>query len=392
MAIVKTYLASCILFTCLAAGGHATETTPLITCVWLTHRGHDPSHIVMNWLSDQPGDSTVHFGPTEALGHTARVEDNDTLHHVEIPLDDRDTDQRDAAHYYYQVSTGGQISATACFKAYPTDVLRVAVVADWQGKPDLTSLMADDPHLLMTAGDNIPNLHSECSANRPECIIPYAKLVGAYPDLFRSIPFMPVLGNHDKEVRPRGPAPPDEPVYDVSATAFRRFFELPDDEWKWRFDMPAFGARFIALDLHHLSDQGTTWQTSHDFDAESEQFLWYRDLMADAGDRFVVTLYNAQNAAARSRAKGAWHEMFRKGTLCVTGFGYFAERAEVDGHTYYDIALSGKGSRYPDPHSKFLASENNYLLMTFNRAAHTLTVEIKSLAGAVLDRKVFEQP
>ena len=54
--------------------------------------------------------------------------------------------------------------------------------------------------------------------------------------------------------------PPQEPVYDVNATAFRTFFELPDDEWKWHFDVPGFDVRFIALDLNHTSDMGTTWQ------------------------------------------------------------------------------------------------------------------------------------
>ncbi len=383
--IMTARLASCIFAALIAAGASTAETTPAITQIWLTHGTNDPGHIVVNWLSEQPGDSTVHFGPTETLGQTVRTDENTTLHHVEIPLPES------ATVCHYQVSTGEQNSAPAKFKAYSTDVLRVAVVADWQGKPDLAALMADDPHLLMTAGDNISNIYPLCGEDHPECILPYAKLVAAYPELFRSTPFMPVLGNHDKQIRPRGPAPPEKPVYDVSATAFCRFFELPDDEWKWRFDLPAFGVRFIALDLHHLSDQGTTWQTSHDYDADSDQFRWYRDLMADCGDRFVITLYNAQNAAARSRAKGAWHDMFRKGTLCVTGYGHYGERAELDGHTYYNTALQGKGDRYPDPHSEFLASEHNYLLMTFDRAARTLAVEIKSLAGAVLDRKTFQQ-
>jgi hypothetical protein len=35
-------------------------------------------------------------------------------------------------------------SADATFKTFPTDVVRVAVVADWQGKPDLSALAEDD--------------------------------------------------------------------------------------------------------------------------------------------------------------------------------------------------------------------------------------------------------
>ena len=377
----------CILTALLVAKSYAAaEDVRPISCVWLTHRTHDPSRIVVSWLSELPGDSTVRFGRSEQCEETIRVDGYATLHHVEIPLAMRDT------VYHYRVSTGKQTSAPAKFKAYPTDVLRAAVVANWQGKPDLGALAADDPHLLLTAGDNIPDIYPECGINRPDCIIPYAKLVEAYPEMFRSTPFMPVLGNHDKQIRPRGPAPPEEPVYDVSATAFCRFFALPDSGWKWRFDVPPFNVRFIALDFHHISDQDTTWQSSHDFHDQSDQFLWYKDLMADRGDRFIVTLYNERNASIRNQARGAWHEMFRKGTICVTGFGHYGERAELDGLTYYDISLHGKGIPYPDPHSKFLAREHNYLLMTFDRAARTMTAEIKSLAGEVLDRKVFEQP
>jgi len=386
MSMTKQLSVAILLTTLTAGGGKAAETLPPITRIWLTHRTHDPSRIVVSWLSEQPGDSVVHFGPTEAYGQTVRVDGSATLHQVEIPLTERDT------VVHYRVSTGEQVSAPGRFKAYPTDVLRVAVVANWQGKPDLAALVADDPHIMMTAGDNIPDIHPLCGDNRPECILPYAKLVEAYPDMFRSTPIMPALGNHDKQIRPRGPAPPDEPVYDVSARAFRRFFALPDDGWKWRFDVPDFNVRFIALDFHHISDQGTTWQSSHDFHEDSEQFQWYKGLMADCGGRFVVTLYNERNGSIRNQAQGAWHEMFRKGTICITGYGHYAERAELDGHTYYDISLHGKGTLYRDPHSKFIASEHNYLLMTFDRAARTMTVDLKTLAGEVLDRKVFEQP
>jgi hypothetical protein len=76
---------------------------------------------------------------------------------------------------------------------------------------------------------------------------------------------MPVLGNHVKVIRPRGDKPPDEPVYDISATAFRKFFDLPNDEWRWYFDVPDFDVRFVALDLNHISDLGTTWQSCHSY-------------------------------------------------------------------------------------------------------------------------------
>jgi hypothetical protein len=327
----------------------------------------------------------VRFGRTSQYDQTVRIDEEATLHHVEIPLAERD------AVYHYSVSTGDQTSADAALKANPTEVLRVAVVADWQRKPDLSAVLRDDPHMLLTAGDNISSLWERCGEGETDCITPYAELIDAYPQLFRSIPFMPVLGNHDREIRRRGDKPPAEPVYDVEATAFRRFFELPGDEWKWRFDVPAFGVRLVALDLNHISDQGTTWQTCHAFDEGSEQFRWYKDLMENRPQEidFVVTLYNERNASMRNQAKGRWGELFRRGTICISGFGYFAERAEADGFTYYNTSLSGTGDKYPDPQSRFLASQDNYILLTFHRPERAMVVEIKDLDGKMLDRKAF---
>ncbi len=94
----------------------------------------------------------------------------------------------------------------------------------------------------------------------------------------------------------------------------------------------------------------------------------------------------------RSQEQGAWHQMFRRGTVVISGFGYFAERAESDGCVYYNTSLSGKGARYPDPKSQFLQSEHNYVLLTFARATRRMTVELKNLDGKVLDMKVYSSP
>jgi hypothetical protein len=347
--------------------------------VWLTHRTSDSNKIVVSWTSKTPSESIVRWGTTREYGQEARIIGIRTLHHVEIPISQKDTT------YHYSVGDDDHASPDATFKSSPTDELRVAVVANWHAKVDLTALIKDDVHLLMTAGDNITRLWQRCGAGKKDCFLPYAELIDAYPDLFRSTPFMPVLGNHDREIRPRGDEPPAEPVYDIEATAFRQFFELPGDEWKWHFDVPDFGVRFVALDFNHISDFGTTWQTCHDFSRESAQFRWYEKMM-EKPSPFVVTLYNERNASIRSQAKGGWHELFRKGTACITGFGHFAERAEVDGLLYFDTSLNGKGNRYPDPKSKALFSEDNYVLLTFNREEKTMTIDLKSLEGKLLDR------
>jgi len=360
----------------------ATLVAAEIERIWLTCNSHRPHQIVVNWQSPQPGNSVVKYGSSPQSLQTIKQDNHTRLHHVTIPVTERDT------IYHYSVQTGTATSSLATFKSFPTDVLRVAIVADWQSLPDLSALIKDDVHLLLTAGDNIRNLWQSCGPGKPECIKPYLKLIGTYPRLFRSTPFMPILGNHDREAHPRGKQPPQHAVYDVEATAFRRVFELPDEEWKWYFEFPEFDLRFIALDFNHTSDFGTTWQTCHPFDRDSAQYKWY-ERITHANPRHTVTLYNERNASMRSKLGGDWLKLFQRGTLCVTGFGYFAERAEVDGLTFYNTSLSGTGTKYPDPHSKFLAGQDSYLLLTTQRATGTLQAELKNLRGEVLDLQTF---
>ncbi len=356
---------------------------PDIERIWLGHRSNNPSKVVVNWMTKEPGDSIVRFGRTADYGQEVRVANETTIHHVEIPLEDT------GGVYHYSVHTGNQSSKDATFKAYPSDELRVAVAADWQGLPDLSAVKKDDVHLLLTAGDNISNTHQLGGAGNKGSIKAYARLIDRYPELFRSVPFMPALGNHDKQMRPRGDKPPEQPVYDIEATSFRRFFELPGEEWKWHFDVPGFDVRFAALDLHHISDLGSAWQSCHLFGKDSEQFRWYDKLMGENKRKFVVTLYNERNGSMRAQEKGAWHSLFRKGTIAITGFGYYAERAEVDDFTYYNTSLSGKGNQYPDPKSAFLKGADSYILLALTKDPAKMVVEIKGLDGTVLDRKVY---
>ena len=343
---------------------------------WLTHRTNDPATLCVNWQTDAPGDSLVHFGDTPEVTKTMRVTKNVTLHHVEIPFGEG------AAPLYYSVETRGQRSTVAKVKRYGGAELRAAVVADWgYAKPDLTALKKDDVHVLFTAGDNVPSLHEKGR----EGLKAFAALIDSQPELFRTTPFMPALGNHDRELRPRGPKPPPEPVYDVEATAYHDFFPLPDEGWKWRFEIPGFDVRFLALDVSHTRDQGTTWQTEHPFHKTSAQFLWYAQQITRRDRAFVITLQNERSSTVRNYEQGAWGRMFRQGSAVITGFGYFAERAEVDGFPYFNTALAA-GDKYPDPKSKFFASESGYVLLRFKRGARTFTVELKNFAGTVLDR------
>jgi hypothetical protein len=370
----SSLLLSCIFLVASPAFGQVQR-------VWLTHGSPEADRVVVSWMTATLAESVVRFGTSPEYGQEARVAGTRTLHHVEIAARER------GKTYHYRVGSGAQTSTDATFKSCPLDEFRAAVVANWHRRADLSAILRDDVHLLLTAGDNISNLWPKCGAGTKDCITPYADLIDAYPALFRSTPFLPVLGNHDREIRPRGSSPPAEAVYDVEATAFRKFFTLPGDEWKWHFDVPEFDLRFVGLDFNHISDFGTTWQTCHPFGRDSQQFDWYDKLTRGPSPGFVVTLYNERNSSIRNQAGGGWHELFRRGTACITGFGHFAERAELDGLLYYDTSLTGTGDRYPDPKSQALFSENNYILLTANRSDRTLTIELKNLDGKVLDRQ-----
>lgn len=357
----------------------ATAAEPTIHRIWLGFQRAEPTHLTVSWETDHPGPSEVSYGVGMSLTSKVSKDEQVTLHRVEIPIPEKDV------VYRYQVRTGGQSSAIHHFKGMPSKALRVAVVADWgYAKPDLAALIKDDVHVLMTAGDNVASLHQPGREGTKA----FSALIDSQPELFRSTPFMPVLGNHDREIRPRGPKPPPEAVYDVEAMAYREFFALPGDEWKWTFAFPGFDTRFIALDLEHIQDMGTTWQTGHPFDAASEQLAWYRQQMEPPRSGHTITINNERSATMRGQLKGEWGRLFQQGSVVITGFGYFAERAVVNGFPYYNTALKGDGDRYPDPKSVFFASEHSYVLLTF-KPKSPMRVEIKNLAGKVLDAQNY---
>ena len=361
---------------CLKARGAAAPQAQ-IQRVWLSHREGTPERLTISCQTAAPAAVAVKAG-REGAEATARDEGG-TLHHLDVPFVD------DGSPFRYELTVEGQPPVRGVLRPSPKDVWRVAVVGDWGYAPaaNLAALRRDQSHLLVTVGDNVPCQHTLNGVGVKDGTRAYAALIDSQPELFRSTPFLPVLGNHDHEIRPRGAKPSAEPVYDVEATAFRSFFALPAPGWHWRFDHPRFGARLLALDLHHTSDFGTTWQTGHDFGPESEQLRWFDAQTAAGGARHVVALQNERNATMRS-LKG-WGPLFARCSAVLTGFGYFAERAEpAGGVPFFNTSLGGRGAKYADSASKFLAGEDSYLLLSFKERG-PMKVELKSLDGRVLD-------
>lgn len=347
--------------------------------IWLTYACNDVHRITINWETELPTPSVVEHGETAALGRKVVSEELATLHHLEIPL------LAAASRHHYRVRSGTDVSAIHSFKGYTGQELRVGIFADrgYARDRDLTALLKVDPHVLMTCGDNVASLHEKGLEGTKA----FSALIDSAPELFRSTPFMPILGNHDREITPRGPKPPGHAVYDVEAKAFLSFFPLPDEGWKWRFDLPDFGARFLALDASHTKDQGTTWQTNHPIIRGSPQHQWYAQQVAEKDAPFIITLNNEQNSLMRGYDQGAWKPLFHQSSAVITGYGYFGERSEVDGFPYFNTCLKGDGDLYKDPKSAFVTRDDNFILLTFPRGQPLMKVQLYNLHGEILDTR-----
>ncbi len=110
-------------------------STAQVERIWLTYPSNKPDTLSINWETASPGNSVVRYGTTEEYDSTVTVPANTRLHQVKIPL------SSGVPEYHYQVSTHDQQSPDYTFRYDPTDELRVAVVADWQGKPPLDKLL-----------------------------------------------------------------------------------------------------------------------------------------------------------------------------------------------------------------------------------------------------------
>lgn len=354
--------------------------------IWMTHQSPDNSKIVVSWETTEPGGSVVEFGTSPQLGQTAKVEGNRTLHHVEIPIPQKDTT------YHYRVKSGDQVSEINTFKGYPSKVLRIAVVANIRAdaKLNFAAIKKDDPHLLLSSGDTAMQYQFATQADK-EATKSHSTAIDTQADLFKSTPFMVSLGNLDRKIRPNGLSM-EEPGYDIAATGYRKFFALPGKEWIWAWDVPDFDLRLISVDMSHTGDFGKPNQACNAFDKDSEQFKWFEETMSATKAGFVITVYGETSGTVRRHAEGGWKRLIEKGTIGISGECYHAERTEVDGMTYYNSSVRGNGTFGHDPKATFSDKAASYKLITLDRDAGTMTVALKALDdGRVLDTKTFQK-
>lgn len=350
-----------------------------ITRIWLTHKTSEPSKLMVNWESKEAGPSRVEYGASEALGESAASDKPATLHHVEIPFPQ-------SGLLHYRVSTGGEVSAINAVKSYSGETLRIAATANWQFRPAIDGLIQDDPHLLLSCGDMVLDVVTIDNVGATGNTQPFATIIDRYPALFARVPFLPALGNHERQIRYLKEGQAVEAIYDLEATAFRSYFPLPEDGRRYYFDVPAFGTRLVALDLSHIRDVGTLRQSCQPFNRSSEQFQWYREVVKTRPDRFMLTYFNESGPNIRAQEKGMWENMLRQGSAVLSGFGSFAERAEVRGMPYFTSALKVLDSFGDKANGKFYRAVEGYTLVTIPKNDEMMTVELKKTDGTVLDR------
>ncbi len=349
--------------------------------IWITQSDGAATKAAINWYSTEKGDGIVRFGTDRNNLQTFRKSSDapQNLHSVEVDISQRDVT------YHYSVQTGNQTSEIKSFRGYPSkgSELRVVVFGNlgyFRFDDKLRHLRDKEPHLLVSCGDNIPALHQSKPVAYDD-ISAFLKMIARDRKLFESVIFISAIGNHDREFKPRGKSRPPlvQPVYDVEAQAFRKFFAFPGTEWRWDLTIPDFDVQFLSVDSPHMSDVGTGWQACHALDAGSEQFLWYRKMMDAATNKFVITFYNGSNPGMRRVHKGIWEKELAKGSLCVSGFGYYMEFAQTkNGLPYINTSLNA-GDHYKDKACAVWSERvGGFLLLRFS-PDETLTSEFHSI-------------
>ncbi len=364
MIIIFKIIRKCFIIGLLLIESQTSFGQQEITRIWLSYNATEPQNIVINWYSAEPGNSEAELMFDDNSRIVVKLDENVQIHHVEVPL------VHEQVKYRYKVKTNNQTSEWHSFRGITSEEpVRIAVIADWAFAvdADISVILDENPALIVTGGDNIQGLFL-CGENGDnKSIESYLRLVDSFPDLFQTVPFMPALGNHDKQLYPRGKkAPEGYDLYDTNAVAFRNFFELPGREWMWALNVPHTNLRLLVLDLNHIRDHGTTWQACHSFGPGSEQFIWYKYEVECNPCKQIVTIYNGENMTVRKMAGGIWKPLTQNSDIIISGSGYFAEYTIIGKTPYLNSSLVA-GDLWPDPLAEYSRSEASYIMIIAHR-------------------------
>ena len=402
----KSIVAVCVGLLCIL---HAQEKPkPGIDCVWLTHSEPTADSVTICWMSPEPGESRLKIALEGEPEKEIVVEGERTLHQVKVPI------ALGTKRYQYQVFTGDKSSVPRRFKQYPDlrepgAELRVIIIGNrgyWNVKErNWNAVYALNAHLGVSVGDNVPLLYDAEHVGEAAVhnLARYVRLIRSQMTWFATTPFMPVMGNHDHQIRDRKivekrPLTEEEkknPVavaaYDVEGTAFREFFPLPDNRWTWHWNVPNTNVQFIGLDLNHDRDYGTTYGSCHAYHPESEQYKWFAKTIADTPDKIRVVLHNSAHSVGTHNDNALW-KLFNQCMVIFSGNSYIAARDRMKaGNLCYTTSLRGLATaKFRQGETFYSEGIDNFTLLTIT--ADKIRIELRKLEdGSVLD-KVEEVP
>ena len=286
--------------------------------------------------------------------------------------------------YTYDVLGTGAPEGKGSFTSFPggAEPFRFTVVGDTRSNHEVHAkiverMMADKPRLVKNSGDLISDGRN---------IAHWEKFFEINRELMRSIPYYPVLGNHEK-----------------NGQLYFDFFHLPEGERYYMFTVG--DALFLMLDLDgpYLPtptfmdrEEREAWWRKQSGDYFERQKAWVRnrlELTRGAGFVFVVfhlPLYSskASRLEGTKERRAFWGDLFEryKVQVVLSGHDHHYHRA-VHGGTHYVTTAGGGAGLYdndaPQPES-----------VKWKKAHHYVVVDVRTddavLKAVEMDGSVIE--
>jgi len=291
--------------------------------------------------------------------------------------------------YAYDILGDGSDAGKGTFTTFPEgeQPFDFIVLGDTRSRHDIhrrivERITAETPDLVFNTGDLVSDGRD---------ISGWETFFDINRDLMRSVPYYPVLGNHEKDSR-----------------FYFDFFTLPGNERHYSFNRGP--AHFVALDIDGPeipeTNQAITKEQQERFDRYLEQYFerqlaWLQEDLAGHQDaKYVfVFFHNPLYSVRSSRVEGAKELRAKFGTIfqdqhvtaVFSGHDHYYHRA-VDGGVQFVVTGGGGAPLYdtdaPQPETVKFAKVEHYVRVDVGPdAAKARVIDID---GTVIDE--FEMP
>lgn len=290
-------------------------------------------HVVLAWgFPSEPGNSIGRGARTFGEARVTVAGRTATTNSPWIRIDGLQPDHV----YAYRIELAGKHTGEGKFRTWAEDSTRLTflVFGDWGNgsarQRDLAAVMArtvrecadrgDPVRFVLSTGDNIystiPGVLKTNSGDRDSHWIP--KFFEPYREIIRSLPFYPVLGNHDgNEAESRG---------DLAVYLDNFFFPggAPARYYSFRY---ANLAEFFALDTTANTETGPP---RRDLGPGSEQTRWLRDALKRSTAPWKIPYFHHPpfNAGPRHHKErndqllAHWLDLFESASVRVAFHGH----------------------------------------------------------------------